>query len=111
MLFKLFLIELRRQSGVPEVLAASPLAHPELGLLGNRIRERGLSSFIMILHEPTGYNCHRKGTLWGIVPVIPIGNSSSGSTSNLPLQLTKNIPFAANSKDLYTISEEKVSVI
>ena len=103
------LVELRRQSGVPEGLAASPLPHPELGLLGNRIRERGLTSFIMILHEPIGYSCSRKGTVWSTAPTIASTTSSTVPTSNLPVIVSKNTPFAPNQQNLFTIREEKVS--
>ena len=99
---------MRRQSGVPEGLTASPLAHPELGLLGNRIRERGLTSFIMILHEPHGYSCSRKGTVWGVAPTITPATSSTVLTSNVPVIVTKNNPFATKPQNLFTISEEKV---
>ena len=57
------------------MLQNSPLAYPELGVLGNRIRERGLSPFIMILHEPDSYNRQRSRTMWG--GVSPTVSSST----------------------------------
>lgn len=65
---------MRRHAGVPESLQNSPLAYPELGLLGNRIRERGLCPFIMILHEPDSHNRQRSRTMWG--GVSPTGSLS-----------------------------------
>ena len=59
---------------MPETLQNSPLAYPELGILGNRIRERGLSPYIMILHEPDSYNRQRSRTMWG--GVSPTGSLS-----------------------------------
>jgi hypothetical protein len=62
--------DLRRLSGLPECLIGSPLLHPELGLLGNRIKEDGLSSFLMVIHEP--YNTRqRRSTIKGSSPVKP----------------------------------------
>ena len=60
--------EIRRQSGVPDHHVYSSLAHPELGVLGTRISEQRLASFMMILHEPSSSNRQRRNTTWGAVP-------------------------------------------
>ena len=73
---------MRRLAGVPETLHNSPLAYPELGILGNRIRESGLSPFIMVLHEPDSYNRQRSRTMWD-------GLSPTGSLSP-----TRTVTFA-----------------
>ena len=105
--------ELRRQSGVPENLATSSLPHPELGLLGNRIREKGLTSFLMVLHEPNSYQRQRKGTLWGgSAPGVGVNSSSSSSFMNnvnmsSPIKSTAT-SFASKQNDLFTINEERI---
>lgn len=78
---------------MPENLTLSPLAHPELGLLGNHISEKGLCSFMMVLHEPSGYRA-RRNTAWG-------GVSTGGSASS-------SRQYSTRQKELFTIDEEKI---
>ena len=45
-------IEWRRSIGVPDGIATSHLAHPELGELGCAIESERLTSYLMVMHDP-----------------------------------------------------------
>ena len=85
----LFFPETKRQSCGQESSKGSTLLYPELGMIGNHVKERGLASYLMVLHEPINYR-QRRGTLWG--------NMTTMRSTDFPLI----------QKDLYTIDEEKV---
>ena len=86
-MFLIYILELRRQSGALESSTGPVLLYPELGVIGNLVKERGLATYLMVLHEPHNYR-QRRGTLWGNI------STRAGA-----------LPFVH--KDLYTIDEEK----
>lgn len=45
-------VEFRRHIGVPENVANSNLAHPELGMLGDKLKASGSIKNLLIFHEP-----------------------------------------------------------
>lgn len=76
-------VELRRQVGVPEYLHNSPVAHPELGLLGNHVNDRGLASYLMVLHDSYSSK-QRSNTLLEVPPTVDFLNTRK---EPLPLSL------------------------
>ena len=66
--------EFKRQLGLPESIASSTLAHPELGVLGCAIEEGGLANYLMVLHEPQG--------LINVARKLSIRNNPSVDSSN-----------------------------
>ena len=44
-------VEWRRQLGLPETIANSPLAHPELGPVGCAVEAGGLATYLVVMHE------------------------------------------------------------
>ena len=72
---------------MPDSSIGSVLLYPELGVTGNLVKERGLATYLIVLHEPYNYR-QRRETLW----------------SNISTR-TAALPFVH--KDLYTIDEEK----
>jgi hypothetical protein len=80
-------LDTRRSLGVPEAIANSTLAHPELGDLGSAIESERLTSYLMVIHDPQltrnymsgldRVNSGRKMTLWSFGENNPPVDSES----------------------------------
>lgn len=96
--------EAKRQLGLPEAVASSQLPYPELGVLGCAVEENGLTTYLVVVHEP-GAGLQRRGSTRFLVDTpFEGGVSSSGVLASASGEAARS-PRATATRQLASIPE------